>query len=115
MEAWVDEGRFAALREMGEDDADFLPDLVAVFLEQSRKTVTESQSQIASLDLAGLARSAHSLKGSSANIGAPILAELAREIEILAKGGKGAEAFALAGRAEAALARTAEEMKKRLP
>ena len=72
-----------ALREEGGEDP--LADVVQTYKEYSPKLLAEMQSFATLGRMDALQRSAHSLKGSSANLGAEVLARLCGDLEKAAK------------------------------
>ena len=82
----VDPLVFARLREITGDDADFLAELVDTYLKDGDAQVRALQEAPAG-DLTALVRPAHSLKSSSASIGATALAERCRALEADARAG----------------------------
>jgi HPt (histidine-containing phosphotransfer) domain-containing protein len=83
----IDPVVFARLREITGDDPDFLAELVDTYLKDGDAQVRALQEAQAG-DLAGLVRPAHSLKSSSASIGAMALAERCRTLEADARAGQ---------------------------
>jgi HPt (histidine-containing phosphotransfer) domain-containing protein len=83
----IDRAVFARLGEITGDDPEFLAELVDTYL-------TDGEAQVRALreapgdDLAALVRPAHSLKSSSASIGAISLAERCRSLEADARAGR---------------------------
>lgn len=74
------------LREiMGEDAEEFIADLVNTFLEDSRKQIDSIKNGLQSADFDAVKQAAHTLKGSSANVGLEYLSELAAAVEEAAK------------------------------
>lgn len=71
----LDEAVLDALQDVMEQD---YPLLLDTFLSDSRARLTQLQQ---ATDADGLAQAAHSLKGSSSNMGALRLAELCRQME----------------------------------
>lgn len=63
---------------------DLLARLLAVYLEHTPAAVAELRNQRLRADLAGLRFSAHTIKSSSANVGARRLQELCGSLEVLA-------------------------------
>ena len=61
--------------------------LIAAFLDHAPQLKTVIANSRRAADLTGLALAAHSLKSSSANIGANNLSELCRDLELAARGG----------------------------
>ena len=60
---------------------EFLLGLSAVYERQAAELVAEMRDAARAADLAGLGRAAHSLKGSSANVGGTRLAAMCAELE----------------------------------
>ena len=81
------------LREPGEPDP--LADLIDLFLQDTPLRVAKMQAAIAQSDASALASAAHSLKGSSSNLGARRLSNLCLGLERLAKAGSLPEAQTL--------------------
>lgn len=75
---------------------DELYSITALFAEQLTTESDRLSAQIAAADWPGLGRSAHALKGSSGNMGAMALAQLALQLE---KQAKAEEADAIAASA----------------
>ena len=76
----------AGLRELGgEDDPGLLLELVGLFLTDAPTYVSEIVTGFEGNDLARVQRASHTLKSSSANMGAMGLSGLARTIEGVAK------------------------------
>jgi len=76
----------ASLRELGgEDDPGLLLELVGLFLTDAPTYVSEIVTGFEGSDLARVQRASHTLKSSSANMGAMGLSGLARTIEGVAK------------------------------
>ena len=70
-----------------QSDAQFVSELVATFLDESRDLIVQIADALRAGDVAGLRRLAHSLKSSSASVGAVDLAARAEAIERLARDG----------------------------
>jgi HPt (histidine-containing phosphotransfer) domain-containing protein len=83
----VDPVVFARLREITGDDPDFLAELVDTYLADGEAQVRALREAPAG-DPAALVRPAHSLKSSSASIGAMALAERCRTLEADARAGQ---------------------------
>ncbi len=81
------------LREPGEPDP--LVDLIDLYLQDTPARVAKMQAALAASDGGALASAAHSLKGSSSNLGARQLANLCMQVEKLAKAGQMADAEGL--------------------
>jgi HPt (histidine-containing phosphotransfer) domain-containing protein len=79
----LDPETIASLKELGgEDDPGLFADLVDIFLSETPKLMAQMRAALASGDLAALERAAHSLKSSSANLGACALSGLLRDLEL---------------------------------
>ena len=68
--------------------ADFIGELIDTFLDESPELITTIEQSLASSDIDGFRRAAHSLKSNSATFGAIKLSESAKELEFLAKDNK---------------------------
>src|SRR5262245_45102610 len=82
----VDPSVLESLRELGgEDDPDFLAELLKKFLEHADRAVAELRAAVAINAHDRVRAIAHGLKGSAGNVGANPLAALATRIEVTAK------------------------------
>lgn len=80
--ATIDAQVIQSLRELGgEDDPGLLKELIEMFLQDAPKRIGEIQTALAENDIKLLERAAHTLKSSSANLGAMGLSRICREIE----------------------------------
>jgi len=68
-------------------DMAFVQELIEAFLEDGREQIAAMRQSLASGDALVFQRAAHSLKSSSASIGALEFSDLAKELEMLAKQG----------------------------
>jgi CheY-like chemotaxis protein/HPt (histidine-containing phosphotransfer) domain-containing protein len=82
------------------DDHEFLNELVALFREDGPKQLGRIRSAIEKKESAEVLRSAHSMRGTFANLGADPAAEMAAEIEQAGKSGELAKAEATLQRLE---------------
>lgn len=82
-QAVVDELRAA----VGGDD-EFVRDLVATYIEEARTHIDGLESAARANDLGAMVRPAHTLKSSSASIGAMRLASICRDIETAGREGR---------------------------
>jgi len=87
----LDEEVLRELREIMDDD--YLG-LLRTYLRNAPQLVAQVRAAITQSDVEAMVLPVHSLKSSSANVGALQLSELARETERLARGGNLAEAEA---------------------
>ena len=83
----IDVARIRELRELDAPDGAYVEQLVAAFLENAARIVQTLRDAVQEGDPQAVERAAHALKGSSANIGATRLAELAHLLETLGRGG----------------------------
>src|SRR6478672_3946669 len=75
-----------ALRELQMDDEpDILGELIDLFAADSPGLISTMHTAIAAGDASTLRRAAHTLKGSSANLGATALSAICKTLEDLAK------------------------------
>jgi HPt (histidine-containing phosphotransfer) domain-containing protein len=78
----IDPAAFENLREaMGEDDPDALRDVIEIFLDNTHTLLGEMRQAAARRDTETLRRLAHSLKSSSASVGALTLSDYCAAIE----------------------------------
>ena len=80
----IDEDALSVVRDIMENE---FPELVDSYLAEASRLIADLERAAAASDPGGLQRAAHSLKSSSANIGAARLAATARQLE--AKGRSG--------------------------
>ena len=74
-----------ALQRMG--DQETLEELARLFIEECPKLMEQIRQSLAASDGIGLERSAHSLQGSSASLGAPGISRASEELQKLARAG----------------------------
>jgi histidine phosphotransfer protein HptB len=63
------------------DNDDFLREIAGIFLEDTPQRIAELDQSLAAGDLPKFTRAAHSIKGSSANLGAMALRAVAEKLE----------------------------------
>jgi two-component system, sensor histidine kinase and response regulator len=105
----------AAALERVEGDRELVDELAHLFAEECPKAMDEIRSAIDQKDAGLLERGAHTMKGSSGNIGAVQTSELALALESLARSGnleKAKEQFRLL---EAEIARLLRELETLSP
>ena len=86
--AVLDPRTLAGIRAMRKPGApDLLAKVAGIYASNSKTLVGELKSAVSSKDQAGLLRAAHTLKSSSANVGATGLAEICKDIEALPRDG----------------------------
>ena len=84
---------------LGEEDPEFVEDLIDTFSETSRGAHAEARAASEAADAARLAAAAHTLKGSASNVGLAGIAHVWNEVETAARqgiDGRAATARALA-------------------
>jgi HPt (histidine-containing phosphotransfer) domain-containing protein len=92
----IDEDTIETLKSLNPDDnGEFLREIIGIFLEDIPERIKELEQSLAAQDKSKFVRAAHSIKGSSANMGAMILKDYADELETRArdKGLDGCEAL----------------------
>ncbi|MDP3068830.1 MAG: Hpt domain-containing protein [Opitutaceae bacterium] len=78
----IDPSAIAELRALNPDDGDeFLRDIVGIYLEDTPVRIAELEDCLALGDITSFTRAAHSIKGSSANVGAVALRAVAEQLE----------------------------------
>jgi HPt (histidine-containing phosphotransfer) domain-containing protein len=78
----IDSQALDALRALSPDDGDvFVKEICSIFVEDTPKRLVELDQTLASGDTAGFVRAAHSIKGSSANLGAAARRSAAEHLE----------------------------------
>ena len=106
----LDRSVLAELREsVGGDDA-FIADLVATYLAETADHLTAMDAATQVGDAAAIVRPAHTLKSSSAALGALRLAAIARDIEMCGRAGDAGDLAARVADARATWAETLREM-----
>lgn len=81
----IDRNTFDELKElMG---ADFIPEIIDVYTQETGHLIEKLQQALAAQDADTFGRSAHSIKSSSASLGALEFSQQARELEMLGKAG----------------------------
>jgi CheY-like chemotaxis protein len=84
----IDQSVLDIIRDMeDEDDPDMLAEIIGLYLDRAPELLQSLQAAIANKDAEALRVAAHTLKSSSANVGARVLADLCRELEELGRTG----------------------------
>jgi PAS domain S-box-containing protein len=99
----LDVSRLEELAEMGAASFPLIQRAIDHFVQDADDNTDALREQLAAGDPAALRSAAHRLKGSAANLGARLVADLALEVELLAEGGRLAEAEPVVERLGAAL------------
>jgi len=77
-----------SLKELiDDDDPDFLTDLLEGFLENAQDNIQKIAEAVDAGEADMVGRLAHTIKGSSRNVGANVLADISFELEIIGKRG----------------------------
>ena len=106
----IDRAAFADLLENVGGDRAFLAELVSTYVGDSPSLFEELRAAIGAGDAAVARRAAHSLKSTSASMGALDLSRLCREIEMVAASGTLTGLAASVDEAEAEYGRAASEL-----
>lgn len=78
----IDPQAIENLRSLNPGDNDeFLREIAGIFLEDTPLRIIELEQSVAAADLAKFTRAAHSIKGSSSNLGAMALRAVAEKLE----------------------------------
>lgn len=78
----IDSESIENLRALNPGDGDeFLREIISIYLEDTPQRIAELEQSLASGDVACFTRAAHSVKGSSANLGAMAVRQVAQELE----------------------------------
>jgi two-component system sensor histidine kinase/response regulator len=84
----IDQSVLDVIRDMeDEDDPDMLNEIIGLYLDKSAELLQSLQAAIANKDAESMRVAAHTLKSSSANVGARALSDLCRELEELGRSG----------------------------
>lgn len=108
----LDEQHFNELRELMADD---FSTLIEAYLRDSSERLQLLTQACAAQDLLAAKRQAHSLKGSSSNVGAAALADYCQRLEQLARGGDLAAMQAELVTLQQELAGVQRELRNHLP
>jgi HPt (histidine-containing phosphotransfer) domain-containing protein len=104
------------LRALNPDDNDeFLREIAGIFLEDTPQRIAELEQSLAAGDAAKFTRAAHSIKGSSSNLGAMALRAVAEKLEHQSKAAGLADVSSLLAAVKTEFARTQAELNRLLP
>lgn len=107
----IDPQAIENLRALNPDDNDeFLREIAGIFLEDTPLRITELDQSLAAGDAAKFTRAAHSIKGSSANLGALALRVAAEKLEHQSRTRGLADVEALIAQVKAEFARAQTEL-----
>lgn len=85
-ESYIDDKAILALKDLG--GADFVVQMIDVFLVYAPKVIAEARSGLARGNLEPVIRMGHSLRSSGRNLGATRMVELAEGIESAGRSGQ---------------------------
>lgn len=109
----LDPEAIANLRALSPDDGDaFLKEILGIFMEDTPVRIAELHSSLAAGDARTFTRAAHSIKGSSSNVGAEELRAVAEKLEHQSRDQGLADVEPLIAEIEAAFARARTELAK---
>lgn len=94
------------------DNDEFLREIAGIFLEDTPQRIAELDSGLAAGDTAKFTRAAHSIKGSSSNLGAASLRATAEKLEHHARTQGLGDVAALVAAVKAEFARADVELRK---
>ncbi|HUR56549.1 MAG TPA: Hpt domain-containing protein [Opitutaceae bacterium] len=107
----IDPQAIANLRSLNPGDNDeFLREIAAIFLEDTPMRIAELDQSLAAGDVSKFTRAAHSIKGSSANLGATALRVAAEKLEQQSRTKGLADVSALVASIKAEFARAQVEL-----
>jgi histidine phosphotransfer protein HptB len=82
----IDPEAISSLRELNPgDNGEFLREIVSIYIEDTPKRLADLKACLASGDVTTFTRAAHTIKGSSANVGAQVLKAIAERLEALSR------------------------------
>jgi HPt (histidine-containing phosphotransfer) domain-containing protein len=82
----IDQEAIANLRDLNPGDGgEFLREIIAIYIEDTPKRIVDMKKCLASGDVTTFTRAAHTIKGSSANVGAQVLKAIAERLEALSR------------------------------
>lgn len=112
----IDQQAIENLRSLNPGDNDeFLRELVGIYLEDTPQRIAELEQSLAANDSAKFIRAAHSIKGSSANLGATALRRVAERLENQARTGGLDNVSAMISEIKTQFAGTQQEFARLLP
>jgi len=82
----IDPGAIRNLRELNPgDDGEFLREIIGIYIDDTPNRIAELKKAMATGDVPLFTRAAHTIKGSSANVGAIALKGVAERMEMLSR------------------------------
>ncbi len=107
----IDRQVLAELRDSVDGDDAFVADLVATYLAEGAEHMAQVEAAAQASDIAAIVRPAHSLKSSSAALGATRMSQISRDIEISGREQRSDGLADSVGRARSAWEATVAELK----
>ena len=109
----IDPDAIANLRELNPvDNGEFLREIISIYLEDTPVRITEMKSSLEKGDTAAFTRAAHTIKGSSSNVGAQVLRGVAERLEFTSRKDGLSQVGPLIAECEAEFARVTEALRK---
>ena len=82
----IDPEAISNLRDLNPGDGgEFLREIVSIYIEDTPKRIADLKSCLAAGDAVSFTRAAHTIKGSSANVGAQLLKGIAERLEAVSR------------------------------
>jgi HPt (histidine-containing phosphotransfer) domain-containing protein len=82
----IDPEAIANLRDLNPGDGGvFLREIIAIYIEDTPKRLADLRTCLASGDVSTFTRAAHTIKGSSANVGAQHLRSMSERLELISR------------------------------
>jgi HPt (histidine-containing phosphotransfer) domain-containing protein len=108
----IDPEAIQNLRDLNPGDGgEFLREIVGIYIEDTPKRIAELKAALAAGDAATFTRAAHTIKGSSANVGAQVLKGLSERLEFMSRKEGLADAAPKIAECEAEFARVTAELR----
>jgi HPt (histidine-containing phosphotransfer) domain-containing protein len=82
----IDLDAITNLRELNPgDNGEFLREIVGIYIEDTPRRIADLKACLATSDVLTFTRAAHTIKGSSANVGAQVLKGIAERLELISR------------------------------
>jgi histidine phosphotransfer protein HptB len=82
----IDQEAIANLRDLNPGDGgEFLREIVSIYVDDTPKRIADLKACLVSGDITTFTRAAHTVKGSSANVGAQVLKAIAERLEHISR------------------------------
>ena len=109
----IDPEAIANLRELNPGDGgEFLREIISIYLEDTPKRIEDLKTTLKASDVGAFTRAAHTIKGSSANVGAQVLRGIAERLEIMSRRDGLGQAGSVVAEIEAEFAKVSVELGK---